>query len=764
MSERTPGEPGPGMNLGDILYVVFRHKGKILILCGLAIAAAACAYIVIPRTYESDAKLYVRYVLESETPSQTSEPNDPRVRVPETRGDTIMNTEMEVLNNFSVAQDVARAIGPEKILGKGAGGEAGVDQAAVAISKSLSVEVPKNTSVLDLKFLSANPTIVQPVLQQIIEAYFKKHTAIHAVGALDEALTREIDERRTRLDQTREELEKAKEKLGVTSLADAEKNCNEQIAKLREQIINSEADLAEHEATLSALTKFLPGAVPALTNEPAATNSPAAVSAEKTSEYTRILSLVAALRQKEQELLLTYMPSSSPVREVREQIADLEKQKGRLETENRGLLAVRLPPTNQVSAGTSGLPLDLETETARVSALRSRVKALKDSLAGVQTRAATLNEAEGRITELQTRLDLQEAQYKRFSEKQDQSKTEERLGAGRVFNISIIQAPSPPLGAPSKRLKIIAGIFLGGLGAAFGLAFLIEFYLDRSLRRPAEVESKLHLPLFLSIPELRLNGRNLSLPPGKGRALLTAGEAPFENGEVEQRPSLRREPGSGPGEMEIAPWDPKHALRPFLETLRDRLVAFFEMKNMTHKPKLVAVTSCGERAGVSTVAAGLAASLSETGEGNVLLVDMNVQNGAARHFARGDLAYGLDEALEAAKRGDAMVQDNLYVVSESAGGDKLPGVLPKRFKSLVPKLKASDYDYILFDMPPVSQISLTPRLARFMDVVLMVVESEKTDVNVIQRASALLAESKTNVGVVLNKNRSYVPRSLQSQF
>src|SRR5207249_7960773 len=71
------------------------------------------------------------------------------------------------------------------------------------------------------------------------------------------------------------------------------------------------------------------------------------------------------------------------------------------------------------------------------------------------------------------------------------------------------------------------------------------------------------------------------------------------------------------------------ALRPFYETLRDRLISFFELKNLTHKPKLVAMTSCGEGAGVTTTAAGLAACLSETGDGNVLLVDMNLQQGAA---------------------------------------------------------------------------------------------------------------------------------------
>ena len=87
-----------------------------------------------------------------------------------------------------------------------------------------------------------------------------------------------------------------------------------------------------------------------------------------------------------------------------------------------------------------------------------------------------------------------------------------------------------------------------------------------------------------------------------------------------------------------------------------------------------------------------------------------------------------------------------------------------RFSYLVPKLKASDYDYIIFDMPPVSQISVTPRLAGFMDMVMLVVESEKTDREAVQRAYAMLEESKANVTAVLNKTHTYVPRRLHQEM
>jgi Mrp family chromosome partitioning ATPase len=120
--------------------------------------------------------------------------------------------------------------------------------------------------------------------------------------------------------------------------------------------------------------------------------------------------------------------------------------------------------------------------------------------------------------------------------------------------------------------------------------------------------------------------------------------------------------------------------------------------------------------------------------------------------------------LDAETKNNTLVQENLYVVTEGVSNGKLPHILPKRFSNLVPKLKASDYDYIIFDMPPVNQTSVTPRLAGHMDIVLLVIEAEQTDREVVERANALLTDSKAKVAAVLNKTRTYVPARLQPEL
>jgi Mrp family chromosome partitioning ATPase len=178
----------------------------------------------------------------------------------------------------------------------------------------------------------------------------------------------------------------------------------------------------------------------------------------------------------------------------------------------------------------------------------------------------------------------------------------------------------------------------------------------------------------------------------------------------------------------------------------------------------VAVTSCGSGAGVSSIATGLAASLSETGDGNVLLINISGEQGAAQQYYKGKPGCSLDEALEAGKNQSALVKANLYATTEQVGGDLLPANLPKKIATLMPKLKASEYDYIIFDLPPVNQTSMTARLAGLMDMVLLVIESEKTNQDVVKKVNQLLAESEAKVGTVLNKTRNYIPPRLHQEF
>jgi Mrp family chromosome partitioning ATPase len=186
---------------------------------------------------------------------------------------------------------------------------------------------------------------------------------------------------------------------------------------------------------------------------------------------------------------------------------------------------------------------------------------------------------------------------------------------------------------------------------------------------------------------------------------------------------------------------------------------YFERHQMTHKPKLVGVTGLSEGAGTSTLAAGLAAALSEVGEGKVLLVDVKLGPGDVHPFFKGRPALSLPAAL--ASNGAAeSAAENLYLATVGSSTAGLAQLGLKKFFEMMPNLKASDFDYIIFDMPPMTQTSPTLGMSGFMDKMLLVVEAEHSNRDLVKRSYSHLVSERKNVSVVFNKAKSYTPRWL----
>ena len=81
----------------------------------------------------------------------------------------------------------------------------------------------------------------------------------------------------------------------------------------------------------------------------------------------------------------------------------------------------------------------------------------------------------------------------------------------------------------------------------------------------------------------------------------------------------------------------------------------------------------------------------------------------------------------------------------------------------MPNLKASDFDYIIFDMPPLEQTSPTWALSPFMDKMLLIVQSDTTNKDVVNRGYNKLIGERDNVSVVFNKVQSYGPKWISGE-
>jgi succinoglycan biosynthesis transport protein ExoP len=763
MNEKHPESQGGGLSLADVYFVLFRQKWVILAFSVLGIAGAfILLFMLEPPQYLSDAELSIRYVVEGKSLNPPGDQSNTRLL--DVQSASIINTEIQTLNSLDLAKEVVKAMTPERILAKSGGG-ADVNSAVYKVNRGITVESVPASSVIRITYQDQDPTLVQPVLNEIIDAYLAKHVQLHrGLGVSNNFLTNEIARLRSQLAQTDEQLRGIKSAAGIISPDDTQKAYADQISKIRQSIFTTEAELEERQAILKQLTDSAEGTNQGTTNVALASEVPA----QAVDQYKRTCRLLTYLKGKEENYLTQqgFTPENVLVKQVHEQIVQNELLKRNLEVRYPGLMAMNLATRNLAPGQAMGLQYEdvglitAAAETEQIFGLKAKLRALNSQMKQVWSEATNFDKVQMTVSELEQQKAVIENNLKYFTSNLEESRIDQALGVDKAANISILQYPSSPLKDWSKSIKKKAKMLAaGGIFGGLVLAFLIELLLDRTIKRPTDIETKLRLPLFISIPAMATNGHHAAAAAGRQ---LRLSDAMDSEGEIVAEV----------GSQQAARMDlehRQHPIRRFSEGLRDRLIVYFETRNLTHKPKLVAVTSCGKGAGVSTIATGVAASLSETGDGNVLLVNISGAEGAAQQFYKGKPAYSLDEALSnkppsSDTNQGAFVKANLYTTVEQSGGDMLPANLPKKISALMPKLKASEYDYIIFDMPPVNQTSVTARLSGLMDMVLLVIESEKTNQDVVKRVNQLLAQSKATVGTVLNKTRNYVPARLHQEF
>jgi uncharacterized protein involved in exopolysaccharide biosynthesis/Mrp family chromosome partitioning ATPase len=657
------------VKLSDILFALFKRKGIIMVCAAAGVIAAAMVYFFYPPSYESEAKLLVRYVLER----SAVDPNEAEKAgaASNNEADRVIGAEIEILTSWDLAVQVAQAIGPQRLLPPTEGTFTKVAQAiglkrlvpppraatesdaAGSIVSGLKVISNKGSNIILISYKNPNPEVATLVLQELLSRYFVKHLEVHRSAGAFDFVTQQTDQVRARLNQTEDALKSLRQKTGIASLKEGSAALTSEAAKTQEQLNTAQADLAEQQALANQVVE------------------------KKTKGW----------RTK------TSSSEKSP-----------------------------------------------QSVKAQVAGTQAKIETLKARLGDIQQRTKQFSELGPQIEDLERKREMEEANYKYFAASLEKARIDEALDPTKMPNISAVQRPSPPGLETKKRNKIAMGLAGAGIALGIAIALLKGLVLNQTVGRPLQLETQLHIPLMLSIPYR--NG-HFALP---------------RNGSSENPGAL----ATSRPHRKLAPWEPGHFIRPYCDAIRDRLGLYFELNHLTHKPKLVGVTSFSEEAGTSTLAAGLAASLSETNDGKVLLVDVNLGPEGVHPFFKGKPAYSLNTALKP-NGAIASASDNLYLAtvgSPNAGPAQL-GL--KKFFDMMPNLKASDFDYIIFDMPPLDQTSPTWGMAAFMDKLLLVVEAEKNNREVIKRSYGKLIAERNNLAVVVNKARSYVPKWLDAE-
>src|SRR4029077_8220379 len=146
----TEAEPS-NLNLSSILVAVFKRKRTILFSTAAGAIAAVAVYLLWPHSYESDAALLVRYVLDGIAVDPDTIGAGAVASGATKTNDTFINAEVSILTSWDLAVQVAEALGKKRVLPE-AKGNPSINQAAGAISSGIKVVSTKNSNVIQVSY------------------------------------------------------------------------------------------------------------------------------------------------------------------------------------------------------------------------------------------------------------------------------------------------------------------------------------------------------------------------------------------------------------------------------------------------------------------------------------------------------------------------------------------------------------------------------------------------------------------------------------
>jgi capsular exopolysaccharide synthesis family protein len=558
----------------------------------------------------------------------------------------------------------------------------------------------KETRLIDIRFTHIDPLVASKVVNAIAETYvfsnLEKRT--EANSTTGDFLQKRIAELQQQIRTAEERLVNYAKNNQIISLDPNQNTVVERLAGLNQQLLQAENDRKTAEAAYNAAKQ--PDAATAMVDD-------------STKQTSDIEGKLIELRQKRSLLLVDATEEAPEVKEVDQQIGELDKQLKDLRTRKSATLLTNLHTRYQQT---------LERE-------QSLRKAFE------QQRAQTLSQNEAAIN---YRIIQQEIETNKslLNGLLQGAKENDVVLAGKPNNISIVDyalTPDSPVG-PNRARTVIAAFFLS-IGLGLGLALFFE-YLDDTVHSTEEVERVLHLPALAVIPSVGSGARRRKLHGISGST------------------ALQKQNGNGNGNSELLMnVDSRSPLAEAYRHLRTSVL----LSTAGRAPKSLLVTSSLPGEGKTTTAVNTAISLAQTGA-SVVIIDADMRRPRLQSIFDMRGAEGLSSILSSeTSEGDMLA---LVRHDEESGLNVLTsGPIPPnpaellgsdQMRRLMTVLQ-SNYTHVVVDSPPVSSFTDGVLISSMVDGVLLVVHGGKSSRHIVRRSKQLLSDVGAKIfGVVLN--------------
>ncbi len=564
------------------------------------------------------------------------------------------------------------------------------------LQRALTVKQINDTRLIEIRFKHADPQVAAKVINAIADAF-----AYSNLERKTETSDRAGDFLQKRIIELQSEIRRGEETLinyaknhQIISLDASQNTVVDRLSGLNRQLMEAENERKLAEAAYRASQE--PGAAEALAEE----------SAKHAAEAeTKLIEL----RQKRADLLVEYTEKVPEIRQIDEQIAELEKQ-----AKESRRKAVAVVTTNLATRYRQALASE---QALRKSFNEQRGETLTQNEAAVNYRIIQ--------QEIETNKGLLEGLLQR-------AKENDVVVAGTPNNIHVVDyatVPKAPVGP--RRLEGVGLALLISFVLGIALARYLE-YLDDSIHSSEDVEKVLHLPALAVIPAIGSSAR---------RRLMSTVTA------------LQKKNGNGFHEELLLNADARSPLAEAYRHLRTSIL----LSSAGGAPQTLLVTSSQPAEGKTTTAVNTALILEQTGA-SVLVIDADMRRPRMHSIFELKNQQGLSTIL-ASKMSEAEMLEAIKRHESSGVYVLTAGMIPpnpaellgsETMRRLITVLKGR-FSHIVVDSPPIASFTDSVLISSLVDGVLLVVHGDHASRAVVRRSKQMIHDVGAKIfGVVLN--------------
>jgi capsular exopolysaccharide synthesis family protein len=725
-AQSTPQSYGPAyvpqddLDLGQITRIV-RRRG--LLIAGVAIAVTASIWgWTLTRTPIYRGEFRVLVDAEDET-SQILQ--DPQLQIV-TQFD--FQTQIEVLRSPALLEPIAQRL----------------QSAYPSISygslvANLGIGRVQDTKVMAVSFLDPNPQKIERVLEALSEEYLRysfqqrQSSLKQGIDFVDE----QLPELRERVNTLQVQLERFRQQYSLLDPESRGGDLSGLISSVEQQLQETETQLSEVRSLYNTLQRQL-GYGPS--------EALAASTLSESNSYQNILSQIQEIEAQIATESARFLPDSPQILVLEDErnslLPLLEQEAGRL---------LRGQPTG-VDDNLTPTSLELSRDLIQTANQLQVLEAKRDALANVEAQLKEEFELVPALarqyTDLQRELTIATDSLNRFLETRE---TLQLDAAQQSVPWELISKPSVSLSPISPNiprnlmLGAIAGLMLGSAAA------LLAEKLDTAFHSAEELKRATNLPLLGMIPYTK------ALQETNGTISPNVAEAPSEEMEATTTTTTRtRRP---------------YSVSPFFESFRS-LYANLRFLSSDAPIRSLVISSAAPAEGKSTTAFYLARAAAAMGQ-RVLLVDADLRRPQLHVLLEVPNLRGLSNVLTSelplsqvvqrvtlAGPDDDAVADLLYVLPAGpVPPDPVKLLSSRRMQSLMHHLQ-TQFDLIIYDMPPLVGFADGTVLANHTDGMVMVVGLGRTDrSSLMQALESVKLSPVTILGLVANGIKSHTSHS-----